>query len=169
MLTVLIETINDEEGLARTLASLVSGAVEGMIREVIVCDTGSKDQTRRVAEQAGCHVEVGISIFSCVARSKGDWLLILEPGARLIEGWVDEVVQHVAKSEMPARFSRSRRERAGFLTRVLSPVRPLAQGLLISKKSASTLASSASRMDAIGRGLATRLLAAEIIPARLRN
>ena len=33
MLSVLIETRNDEEALARTLASLVGGAVEGVVRE----------------------------------------------------------------------------------------------------------------------------------------
>ena len=54
MLSVLIETRNDEEGLARTLASLVGGAVEGVVREVIVCDLGSTDQTHDVAEHAGC-------------------------------------------------------------------------------------------------------------------
>ncbi|TIR96069.1 MAG: glycosyl transferase family 2, partial [Mesorhizobium sp.] len=36
MLSVLIETRNDEEGLARTLASLIGGAVEGVVRDVIV-------------------------------------------------------------------------------------------------------------------------------------
>ncbi len=55
MLTVLIETRNDEEGLARTLASLVGAAVEGVVRDVIVCDRGSTDQTHYVAEHAGCH------------------------------------------------------------------------------------------------------------------
>ena len=44
MLSVLIETRNDEEGLARTLASLIAAAVEGVVREVIVCDLGSTDQ-----------------------------------------------------------------------------------------------------------------------------
>ena len=55
MLTVLIETKDDEEGLTRTLASLVGGAVEGVVRDVIVCDSGSTDQTHRVAEHAGCN------------------------------------------------------------------------------------------------------------------
>ncbi|TIU37731.1 MAG: glycosyl transferase family 2, partial [Mesorhizobium sp.] len=59
MLSVLIETRNDEEGLARTLASLVGGAVEGVVRDVIVCDQGSTDQTHRVAEHAGCHYVSG--------------------------------------------------------------------------------------------------------------
>ena len=55
MLSVLIETRNDEEALARTLGSLIGGAVEGVVREVVVCDAGSTDQTHYVAEHAGCH------------------------------------------------------------------------------------------------------------------
>src|SRR5690606_8591932 len=55
MLSVLIETHNHEDALARTLACLVSGAVEGVVREVIVCDAGSSDRTAIVAEHAGCH------------------------------------------------------------------------------------------------------------------
>ena len=51
MLSVLIETRNDEDGLAQTLASLIGGAIEGVVREVIVCDNGSTDQTGKVADQ----------------------------------------------------------------------------------------------------------------------
>jgi glycosyltransferase involved in cell wall biosynthesis len=54
MISVLIETKDDEEGLARTLSTLIGGAVEGLVREVIVCDRGSTDQTHKVAEHAGC-------------------------------------------------------------------------------------------------------------------
>lgn len=45
MLSVVILTDNSEEGLARTLASLVSAAAEGVIREVAVVDDGSVDGT----------------------------------------------------------------------------------------------------------------------------
>jgi hypothetical protein len=78
MLSVLIETMNDEEGLARTLASLIGGAVEGVVRDVIVCDAGSTDQTHRVAEHAGCHFGTG-GIAAAIGQAKGDWLLFLEP------------------------------------------------------------------------------------------
>ncbi|TIT95003.1 MAG: glycosyltransferase, partial [Mesorhizobium sp.] len=95
MLSVLIETRNDEEGLARTLASLIGGAVEGVVRDVIVCDTGSTDQTHYVAEHAGCHYMAG-GVADGIGQAKGDWLLLLEPGARLAEGWIEEVAAHTA-------------------------------------------------------------------------
>lgn len=165
MLSVLIETRNDEEGLARTLASLVGGAVEGLVREVIVCDAGSSDQTHYVAEHAGCHYLAQGSIAAGIKLAKGDWLLMLEPGARLAEGWIAEVGAHIARQTMAARFSRSRSTRTPFLARVLSRNRALAEGLLISVRQASALAKSAGSAEALARGLATKRLEAEILVA----
>ena len=161
MLTVLIETLDDEEGLARTLASLIGGAVEGVVRDVIVCDTGSTDQTHRVAEHAGCHYVSG-GVAAGIRQAKGEWLLLLEPGARLAEGWIDEVVAHTAKQTMPARFSRARGSRTPFLSRVFSGNRALAEGLVISKRQATALSKSARSAEAIARGLATKRLNADI-------
>ncbi|MER9666625.1 glycosyltransferase [Mesorhizobium sp. M0185] len=161
MLSVLIETLNDEEGLARTLASLIGGAVEGVVRDVLVCDTGSTDQTHRVAEHAGCHYVSG-GIAAGIRQAKGDWLLLLEPGARLGEGWIDEVVAHIARQTMAARFSRARGSRAPFLSRVFAGNRALAEGLVISKRQAVALSKNARSAEAIARGLATRSLHAEI-------
>lgn len=111
MLSVLIETRNDEEGLARTLASLVGGVVEGMVREVIVCDLGSTDQTAKVAEHAGCRYLATGGIKAGIGVAKGDWLLLLEPGARLVEGWTDTVADHIGR--LPRRpVSRRRAARA---------------------------------------------------------
>ena len=104
MLSVLIETRNDEEALSRTLASLIGGAVEGAVRDVIVCDLGSTDQTRYVAEHAGCHFVAGSGIATGIARAKGDWLLILEPGARLVEGWIEPVAMHIAQVDDAGAF-----------------------------------------------------------------
>jgi len=160
MLSVLIETRNDEEALARTLASLIGGAVEGVVREVIVCDTGSSDQTHRVAEHAGCQYVASGGIAAGIRQAKGDWLLFLEPGARLVEGWIEAVVAHTARQTMAARFSRSRGSRTPFLSRVFSGNRALAEGLVISKRQAA--AKNAGSAEAIARGLATKKLDAEI-------
>lgn len=162
MLSVLIETHDDEENLARTLASLVGGAVEGLVRDVIVCDSGSSDGTLRVAEHAGCHIARNLA--AGVAQAKGDWLLVLEPGARLAEGWVDEVVAHLAKFAMPARFAPAHGSREPFLSRALRRPSALRQGLLIRKQQAAALARKAPSAEALARGLAMRTLSADIWP-----
>lgn len=162
MLTVLIETENDEDGLTRTLASLISAAVEGVVRDVIVCDRGSTDQTHRVAEHAGCNYVASGGIAAGIRQAKGEWLLMLEPGARLVEGWIEPVIAHTAKLTMPARFSRARGSRAPFLSRAFSRPTALAQGLVITKRQATALSRHAQSAEAIARGLATRKLDGEI-------
>lgn len=162
MLSVLIETKNDEEALARTLASLVSAAVEGTVREVIVCDLGSTDQTHSVAEQAGCYFLSAGGIAAGIERAKGDWLLLLEPGARLADGWMQAVLDHAEMMKMPGRFARSKADRPGFLARVFSSNRALREGLLIRKAQAAALSHHAKSAEAIARGLATKRLPAEI-------
>ena len=169
MISVLIETRNDEEGLARTLASLVRAAVEGMVRDVIVCDLGSTDQTRYVAEHAGCHFLHSGGIGAGIAAARGDWLLIIEPGARPVEGWMDAVGAHLNRSTMPARLSRAREDRVPFLARVFSTGNPLATGLLITKRQAASLSKHAASAEALARGLAVKTLPGEISPARPRT
>lgn len=168
MLSVLIETLNDEEALARTLACLVGGAVDGVVREVVVCDGGSGDGTRAVAEHAGCHLVTG-GIAAGIRQAKGDWLLFLEPGARLDDGWAEEAAEHVGRSTMPARFSRAPGSRAPFLSRLVARPTALAQGLLIPKRRALPLASKAADAEALARGLAMRTLHAGIWPAPQRR
>lgn len=167
MISVLIETKNDEEGLARTLATLIGGAVEGVVREVIVCDLDSTDQTHKVAEHAGCVFLSGTAAVGA-RQAKGDWLLLLEPGARLVEGWVESVAAHTRKATIAARFTRSRAHRSPFLSRVFPGNRALAEGLLIRKSQAVSLSRSGQDAEAIGRGLATKRLEGEIIAAGVK-
>lgn len=169
MLSVLIETRNDEEALARTLASLIPAAVEGVVRDVLVCDRGSRDQTHRVAEHAGCHFIAEGGIAAGIRQAKGDWLLVLEPGARLVEGWTDAVLDHVGKSMMPARFSRSRDDRIPLFSRAFARPSALTTGLVIRKSQAAALAAKAADAEALARGLAARRLVASIRVAERRR
>lgn len=161
MLTVVIEARDQAEALARTLASLVSGAVEGMVREVLVHDIGSSDGSDRVAEHAGCHVVSRGGLREGLRRAKGEWLLILKPGARLTEGWIEAVRTHASEASAPARF----KENPGVLQRLRALGSPPA-GLLIRRDEALALLPE-------GRGLATltqhvrakRLDAGIILPA----
>ncbi len=164
MLSVLIETRNHEDALARTLASLVGGAVEGVVREVIVCDGGSSDRTHAVADHAGCNYLAGTDVLSGIRQARSEWILILEPGARLLEGWIDAVLSHAEGTTGAARFTRARQFRQPFLARVFAGRRPLADGLMITKRQALSLA----RADglAIARSVSARRLGAEILPAQ---
>jgi glycosyltransferase involved in cell wall biosynthesis len=168
MLTVLIETRNDEDALARTLASLVSGAVEGIVREVLVHDRGSTDRTAVVADHAGCVLVSDGDLVGGVRRAKGDWLLFIEPGARLSDGWIDAVIAHAGRMTTPARFLRARNTETGFLSRFLARRRPLSEGLLVSKRQALAKLRPGEEAEALARRLTSRRIGAEILPAARR-
>lgn len=169
MLTVLIETHNDEEPLARTLAALVPAAVEGVVRDVIVCDRLSVDHTHRVADQAGCVFVAGGDLQAALRRARCEWILFLEPGARPVEGWMDPVMAHTGKLASPARFTRVKEDRPGFFTRVFSARRPLADGLVMTRRQALALGKSARTAEAMARGLSARRLSGLISPAPVRR
>lgn len=93
MISVVIPTCNSEEGLARTLSSLVTAAAEGVVREVVVVDSGSTDGTRLVAEAAGCALvdrsgswgeQIGAGVDT---MRRSPWLLILPPHVDVDANW----------------------------------------------------------------------------------
>ncbi len=93
MISVVIPTRNSEEALVRTLATLVTGAADGTVREVVVVDGGSEDQTRLVAEGTGCDLMSGAGgvwarcAIGAAAAQRGEFLMFLRPGVLLDPGW----------------------------------------------------------------------------------
>ena len=56
MITIIIPTLNSEESLAATMSALVPGAVDGIVRDVVVVDGGSRDQTMAIVEASGAQI-----------------------------------------------------------------------------------------------------------------
>ncbi|MEL7345222.1 MAG: TIGR04283 family arsenosugar biosynthesis glycosyltransferase [Pseudomonadota bacterium] len=101
-LSIVIPTLNAQDGLARTLAALGPGLAAGIIREVVVSDGGSTDATCSIAEDAGAVVVTGApgrggQIGRGVGVSKGDWVLILHADTVLEATWPDAVAAHFAR------------------------------------------------------------------------
>ena len=82
MLTIITETRDNEAELAQTLSALVAGAVEGLVSDVIVLDHASQDGSCRVADAAGARFCTSWDMTEIVRSARGDWLLLLEAGAR---------------------------------------------------------------------------------------
>ena len=105
MLSIVILTDNSEEGLARTLASLVSAAAEGVIREVAVVDDGSVDGTSKVAEAAGCLFLRGQGTWgerighAIGAMRRAPWILVLPPHVLLEGEWFRELSAFIERIE----------------------------------------------------------------------
>jgi hypothetical protein len=165
MLTIILECRDNEAELAQTLSALVAGAVEGVVRDVIVLDHGSRDGSSTVADAAGCRFLTDWEIRDVVRSARGDWLLLLEPGARPLAGWVDAIVDHVAVSASPARFLGSRSHRRPFFKRLGRRTAPLEQGFLVSKRQALATARPGMALADVATRAGVRKLVAEIVPA----
>jgi glycosyltransferase involved in cell wall biosynthesis len=114
MLSVIIATRNSERALVRTLVALVPGATSGLISEVLLADGGSRDDTAKVADVAGCNFlsldgPLGGRLKAAAAKARAPWLLFLRPGTVPDPPWVAEVQSFVENQSQSARAAVFRR------------------------------------------------------------
>jgi glycosyltransferase involved in cell wall biosynthesis len=139
MLSIIIATHDSERALVHTLAALVPGATAGMVREVIVADGGSRDETGQVADYAGCvffssRERLGARLKEAAARARGEWLMFLQPGTTPSPTWIDETVAFVQQGRANAAvFSMKARGLAARARRLLGALPHAEQGLIIAK------------------------------------
>jgi rSAM/selenodomain-associated transferase 2 len=92
-LSVVVPTLNEAANLASALPPLIGAAI---VRDVVVADGGSADDTIGVAVAAGARVVRatrgrGLQLAAGAAAAAGDWLLFLHADCRLEAGWADAV------------------------------------------------------------------------------
>lgn len=165
MLTIIMETRDNEAELVQTLSVLVAGAVEGLVSDVIILDHGSKDGSSRVAEAAGCRFHVDWKLGDVLRSARGEWLMLLEPGARPIGRWIDELAEYVSLNRAPARFSDSRMHRKPLFRRLIRRRKPLETGFLVNKHDALAAAEGNRCLGDMTNVRAIRKLSTELVPA----
>ena len=105
MISVIIPTANSERLLPRCFDSLITAAVRGVVRDVIVSDAGSGDATLEIADAAGAHIVHakkgrGAQFAQGVEAAKSDWLLFLHPETALEPGWEVEAESFIGQAVM---------------------------------------------------------------------
>src|SRR6478672_5985963 len=108
MITVVIPTLNAETTLGPTLASLVSAAVDGLVRVVIVVDGGSTDRTTEIVDHAGANLLIsdkgrGQQLAAGAAQARFPWLLFLHADTALEPGWEREASLFMQRIDMGER------------------------------------------------------------------
>lgn len=166
MLSVFIECRDHEQQIAQTLSSLVSGAVQGLVAEVVLLDHGSSDGTAALADAVGCrHVE-NFTLADVLQSARGQWILVIEPGARIMQSsWNDEIPEYIGLNLGPASFRPSPHHSMPIWKRIFSRKNPLELGLLISKEEALLGAQNGFNLRDIALRSRKRKLIAQIIPA----
>jgi len=139
MFSVIIATRDSERPLVHTLAALVPGATAGLVREVIVADGGSRDETEQVADYAGCFFlcsrePLGARLKAAAARTRGNWLMFLQPGAVPRPSWIDETLAFVQQSQgRAAVFSAETSGLVRWARRLFAALPRPEQGLIVAK------------------------------------
>ena len=104
MISVVIPTLNAAQSLPAALAPLVKGVIADLVRQVIIADGGSNDDTLTIADAVGCEVVTGATgrgpqLIAGAAVAKAPWLLFLHADTVLADGWIEEAQRHIRAGE----------------------------------------------------------------------
>ena len=134
MITVVIPTLNAEQGLVPCLNSLMPGVMSGLISQLVIADGGSEDATLKIADEAGAVIinserGRGQQLAAGAKAAKSPWILFLHADTLLEPGWELEAQQFVEEVRLSGdkeqaayfRFRLNDRKRAArFLESVVS-------------------------------------------------
>ena len=93
--SVVIPTLNSASCLPATCDALLSGATDGLVRELVISDGGSSDGIEEIARELGATLVVGrpgrgAQIARGVAVAAAPFVLILHADTWLSDGWTME-------------------------------------------------------------------------------
>jgi len=122
-ISIVIPTLDAAAELPGTLAALGGSA---LIREIIVSDGGSRDDTLAIADAAGARLVTGpggrgIQLIAGTAAATGEWLLFLHADCRLAPGWEKAAAEFIADPDAT--------DRAGYFRFALDDPDPAARRL----------------------------------------
>ena len=105
MISVVIPALNAQDSLPHCFDSLIAATVRGLVKEVIVADGGSSDDTLMIADAAGAHVvsagrDRASQLAAGAASARGDWLLFLHPETALENGWENEAESFMSRATL---------------------------------------------------------------------
>lgn len=104
MISVIIHCNEDIDPLADSLAMLVSGAVFGLVSEVILWSEDHSNVLKTIADDTGCRYLPHSHLGAAITSAKGNWLLFLKPGSRLLDHWREILSRYIEIETKPASF-----------------------------------------------------------------
>lgn len=123
MLSVIIDARAGAHGLPGLLAQLTAGAVDGLVRQVLIVAANGQPGIGELCEDMGAEASPTFEAAAAVSRS--DRLLVLPADLRLRDGWIKALEAHLTRSAEPALVT-------GFSDRGLFARRPF--GVLVERR-----------------------------------
>ncbi len=108
-ISIIMPTRNAADTLPAALNALLPGVEIGLIRDVVISDGGSDDETAKVADAAGAELITGPAgrggqLARGAIAARGDWLLFLHADTYLSPDWPGAVAAHIQNSTDAAVF-----------------------------------------------------------------
>ncbi len=100
MLSVIIDARAHPEGLPTLLAQLTAGAVDGLVRQVLIVARAGEAAILALCEETGAQPCESLQAAAMAARA--DQLLVLPAHFRLRDGWLGSLNAHVGRGGGPA-------------------------------------------------------------------
>jgi hypothetical protein len=116
MLSILIPFETRERAIGETLASLVPGVVDGLVRDVTLIDRCADPALAALSEESGCrYCGHGDGRSAALVGLRGEWLMFVRPGIVMVEPWSGRLRECLAAAAGPgaAVFRLPRRPRRG--------------------------------------------------------
>lgn len=106
-LSIIIPTLNAAPLLAATTAALMEGVEMGLVRELVISDGGSTDETAEAARELGAvwvsgPASRGGQLARGAQAASAPWLLFLHADTHLAPGWGEAVLTHMNRSPQKA-------------------------------------------------------------------
>ena len=95
MLTAIIDARTQPERLPALLAQLTAGAVDGLLRQVVIVAEVGQADIADLCEETGADLQPTIEAASAFARA--DWLVVLPASFRLRDGWIGSLTGHLGR------------------------------------------------------------------------
>lgn len=97
MLTVIIDARTSAEHLPALLAQLTAGAVDGIVRQVLIVAAAHQPGIADLCEETGAEAHPGIAPAARSARA--DWAVVLPADFRLRDGWIGALKGHLERGQ----------------------------------------------------------------------